>query len=258
MKARFRSDWYHLLRDEAIFESEFEHLIIQNADILGDDCVVVPFKETVRANGLDPKKADLALVDLSYRFWWVIEVELLNHSLGHHVLPQVQTLVEGRYNEKHVKAILRHSADLDEHRLSAMMLGEQPKVVVLANRIEDSWKASIENAGAHYAAINVLRSNKQRDIFILSGTLPKRAGKYLTEVVPASALPGMFKVRAPGALPHLPGTDFEMLFNGVTSGWTLLQTATDCFLASNDRRLPPRNFIIIETDNGCLELREEN
>ena len=105
------------LTPKAFFESEFEAVILQNVHLLCPNAILVPFKQTVFVSEYESKRPDLALIDLDYRFWWVIEVELASHSLSGHVVPQTRVLLEGRYGTEHIDALLRQKPSLDRDRL---------------------------------------------------------------------------------------------------------------------------------------------
>jgi hypothetical protein len=94
-RVKFKNEWFYPVSENAFFETELEALVVQNGGLLKEGAFVLPFKATVTAPGLPPKQPDLALIDPLYRYWWVIEVELIGHSLHGHVIPQIQTFVEG-------------------------------------------------------------------------------------------------------------------------------------------------------------------
>src|SRR5215212_6983126 len=100
-RVRFGGHWFPEISPKALYETEFEAVFMQNADLLRRDATVVPFKQTVYSAPFESARADLALVDNEYREWWVIELELIHHDLSGHVLPQVRTLAEGRYGLEH-------------------------------------------------------------------------------------------------------------------------------------------------------------
>jgi hypothetical protein len=254
-RARYSKDWFYLLSDNALFETEFENLVVQHAEMLRSDAIVVPFKEIIEADGLPSRRADLALVDLRYRFWWVIEVELIGHALEGHVLPQVQTFVEGRYGVSHAAALLRGSAELDETRLRTMMMGEQPRVVVISNRHDPHWDRSITNAGASLAVLKVFRSDQNRDIFVIDGNLPDHVGDCLSDIIAVRGLPSMFRIVSPGALPQPCENKFLIQVDGRTTTWSLMETAKDWFLSPVDVRLTGLSYSLYADDDGVLTLR---
>ena len=84
-------EWFDELSPTALAEAEFEDLLIQNAQILRANTVIVPFKKTVYS-AEQSARADLAIISTDYRHWIVVEVEMSRHSLYSHVIPQVRTL----------------------------------------------------------------------------------------------------------------------------------------------------------------------
>ena len=87
-------EWFDQLSSTALYESEYERLLLSNARALFPDYHVVEFKPIIQSE-YGTAKPDLALVDRDLRLWWVVEVELAHHSLKGHVLPQVEILTSG-------------------------------------------------------------------------------------------------------------------------------------------------------------------
>lgn len=256
-KARHRNDWYHLLSDDANFEAEFEALIVQNAALLRPDAVVIPFRETILADDLPPRRADLALIDAQYRFWWVIEVELVGHNLNHHVLPQVRTFVEGRYGSAHIAAMMKADPSLDGDRLGDMVRAKQPDVVVISNRHDSQWEIALRNEDVHFCVMNIFRSENNRDIFLIGDGLPHPASECLTDIVAAKNLPGFYRIAAPGSLDLSKKKSLMLDYRGKPLSFTVYQTATDWFLIPNDSRIRSRAYSIF-LDSGRFELRERD
>src|SRR5687768_12685725 len=125
--------WYDQLADAALYEVEYERIVVDHAPSLFPQFRVVPFKCTVEAEDEDSKQPDLALISHDYRDWWVVEVELAHHDFDGHVLPQVRTLARGIYGDSHAAHLCRKAPDLDRERIESMMKGRQPKVLVVLN-----------------------------------------------------------------------------------------------------------------------------
>ena len=255
-RAKFNNEWFFRLSDDAHLEIEFERLIQANAGLLSESAIVVPFKQTVSADGLPDRRPDLALVDRQYRFWWVIEVEIATHSLGGHVLPQVQTFVEGRYGPDHARALKRAEDGFNYDKLLAMMSGEQPEVVVIANRHIEAWERGIRNEGAHFCVMDVFRSENNRDIFVFDGRLPTPDLECLTELVPSRVIPSMYRVKSPGSLPQTEGNQIVLLIGVRKCSFTIHKTATDWFLLADQVRLKQVSYEIRIDSNRGLILEE--
>ena len=121
-----------MLSSAALLEAGYERIVLSQASGIFPGFVVVPFKPTVYYEGT-PKQADLALIAPDYSIWFVAEIELAHHSFRGHVLPQVEVLARGRYTSEHADWLAERNPDLDRSALRAMMLGQQPRVVVVVN-----------------------------------------------------------------------------------------------------------------------------
>jgi hypothetical protein len=81
--------FFEELAPGSMLETDFESIVINQGRLIFPDFFVIPFKATVSSDD-DSAKPDLALIERSYREWWVVEVELGNHSFEGHVLPRFE------------------------------------------------------------------------------------------------------------------------------------------------------------------------
>lgn len=256
-RLRHKDEWFIEIDPQAFFESEFEAVILQNVHLLCPNAKLLPFKQTVFSSEYESKRPDLALIDLDYRFWWVIEVELASHSLSGHVIPQTRVLVEGRYGDEHVNALLRQDPSLDAVRLEAMMRGEPPQVVVVSNRYDARWDKELNAIGVAYSVFNVFRSMLNNDIFLFDGALPEQGGNQLSVITPAKGLPRFFRVHSPGALPVAEGRQVSILVDGRQTTWRRIDIKNQCYLAVEGRASlsSDQPYILDRSEDGNLSLR---
>lgn len=257
-RLRHRDEWFIEIDPQAFFETEFEAVILQNVHLLCSNATLVPFKQTVFSSEFESKRPDLALIDDQYRFWWVIEVELAHHSLASHVIPQTRVLVDGRYGDDHVDALLRAKGSLDRVRLEAMMRGEPPRVVVISNRFDVRWERELNAIGVSYTVFNVFRSTLNDEIFLFDGRLPEQVGHQLTILTPAKGLPRFFRVHSPGALPIATGETVQVLVNGRQTNWRRIDIKDQCYLAIEGRVTisSDSSYVIERKDDGILSIRK--
>lgn len=257
-RLRHKDEWFIEIDPQAFFETEFEAVILQNVHLLCADATLVPFKQTVFSSEYESKRPDLALIDNAYRFWWVIEVELATHSLASHVIPQTRVLMDGRYGDEHIEALLRSNPSLDRDRLEAMMRGEPPRVVVISNKYDAQWARDLSSIGVSYSVFNVFRSTLNNDIFLFDGLLPEENGDQLTVLTPAKGIPRFFRVHSPGALPIGTGEAMQMLLNGRQTIWRRVDIKNQCYLAVEGRVniSTDRPYIVDRQDDGTLTIRE--
>jgi len=128
-----------------IAEADFEKVAIETLRDLYPECHVFSFKPTIQYNGVG-WRPDLAVVDKSFAYWFVVEVEIAAHSLEKHVLPQVRAFRFGDYGDQ-VSTIL--SRDLKISRdIADTLVRFMPRYIAVVTNHEDSeWslKLSAEN-----------------------------------------------------------------------------------------------------------------
>ena len=121
------------------------------------------------------RRPDLALVDRNCRMWAVVEVELEQHSLEHHVLPQVRTFATGRYDDSH--AMMLHSKDstLNLEHLCNLTTYVPPIVLVVVNSrsvLENGWAILESDYSARLTFLESFRSEDGDAVVLISGYLP--------------------------------------------------------------------------------------
>lgn len=129
---------YDSVSSNSFYEFEYENVILDRASLLFPEYHAVPFKKRVESE-TGRAIADLALIERSYRKWWVVEIELSHHSLSGHVLPQVDILANANYGTDIAQYLASRSSDLDIGSLENMMRGSQPLVVVIVDRYLPDW-----------------------------------------------------------------------------------------------------------------------
>jgi hypothetical protein len=250
-----RNEWFYELAPTALSESEFESLLIQNADIIRPNMIVVPFKKTVYGPDASAK-ADLAMISNDYRQWVVVEVEMERHDLYGHVLPQIRALREGTYDQDHAAYLAAKNSNFDAAKLRDMLRGNPPEVLVLVNKPDGEWQREISRYGAHTMVFEIYRSPTNRHIFVVDGELPRLAHDMLTELS-FGMLPRCLAVGSPAALDFEPGKPVEIFIEGQITYWERFHTATDVYLSPAGVMpiKPGQKYALARMSNGRLTIR---
>jgi hypothetical protein len=217
------------LASSALFEREYQSLILQEAGQIFPDLRVLPFSEPVSYEGIW-KKPDVALLDPRCRAWWVGEVELAGHPLNGHVLPQVEVLARGRYGERHVAALAAAAVDIDAQDIEAMLRGAQPKVVVIVNRSASEWERPLAREGALLVVVEVFQSPTHRPIFRIDGQEPAVPGDVLTTCHVDPSMPRLLRLDTPAALTPEAG-EIAISHEGVPTRWHRFAIADRTYLS---------------------------
>lgn len=250
-----RNEWFYELSPSALSESEFESLLLQNGEIIRPNTRVVPFKKTVYA-GEASARADLAMIAHDYRSWVVVEVEMTGHNLYGHVMPQVRTLREGHYGQDHAAYLASRDSGLDSAKLSDMLRGSAPEVLVIVNKFDHEWFRELHRYGAHLMVFEIFRSQTNRHIFAIDGELPRLSHDVLSELS-FTALPRCLAVASPAALDVGVGGRMQIFIEGQLTYWERFNTATSVYLSAigNMPIEPGQRYVLVRMDGGHYAIR---
>lgn len=251
-----RGEWFYELSPTALAESEFESLLVQNAEIIRPNHRMLPFKKTAYANDRSAR-ADLAIVANDYRHWMVVEVEMIRHDLHSHVIPQIRTLSEADYTAEHAQYLAERDDTLDARKLTEMMRGETPEVLVLVNKHDNEWMREIRRYGAHMMVFEIFRSEtSNRHIFGINGDLPDYAHDVLSELT-FGAVPRILLVSSPATLGFQPGKQQAVFIDGQVTYWERFDTATSCYLTPVGSMpiKPGFTYALVRNEAGQLAIR---
>jgi len=223
--------WYEALHPNSMLETEFERVLESCADMLFPTWHFLRFRELVESDE-GRKRPDFALIDVEYRTWWVVEVEMARHDLHSHVLPQVRVLRDGRYSALHVEALLQVKPDLDFERLAALVRNTQPRVWVIVDRSIPQWEPWLAGIDVLLGVIEVYRSDLNQHSIRINGRHPLAPEVAYVECRRSQMVSRLWRVETPAVLAVADGERFaiESEVDGISSVWMRRDTASDVYL----------------------------
>ena len=261
MRLLFSNEWFDAVSSEGQYESEFESIIRSRASSLFPQFHVVPFRIAVESEE-GTRIPDLALVDYAYRSWWVVEVEMAHHSLYRHVMPQVEVFARGKYGERHASQLARGCGELDAAALQDMILGAQPRVLVVVNRGVPEWIAPIHGLGGIVTVVEVFRSERNEHILRINGDYPEHEDAEIASICRLdNRLPNLLRVDSPASLGIAHGEEVAIEYNEGLTSWSRLDSADEVWLVPSGRNpLAAKQEYLIMKDAACrltFKTREE-
>ena len=251
-------DWYDAISPSSLYEDDFEKIIFHRAPILYPGFIPVRFKKVVQSDA-DSAVPDLALIEVMYRNWWVVEIEMSNHPFDTHVSPQVETLSSAKYGEDEANYLMAQNKTLDQQRLLDMMKGVQPRVLVVVNGITSGWVAPLSRYNAVLQVVEIFRSERNQHIFRVDGVSPATMEKnFVSTCHPDPAMPRMIIVDSPASLGISAGGTIEIEFEGGVTEWERIDSSDTVWL-SPIRRNPldhSRDFQLVRDESGALHFEE--
>jgi hypothetical protein len=179
----------------ALSEIEFEAEVVSAISCLFPDYMCGVFGGSFLLDG-ERRKADLALIHKRFTHWFVVEVELVSHSLEHHVLPQVRCFRYGDAEKPCVASLMRGFPGLDESTARRLINDVPRHVAVIANRMDPAWRSALTGLDVQLLALSVFQGPGGKRAYELEGSLAVRReslgfGRYLPTdkslVVPKSS-----------------------------------------------------------------------
>ena len=159
-------------------EEDFERAILANSKKIFDKNLLINFKLKLKTGSIfqTDVKADLLMVDVDYKRWWVVEVERVKGAgwLKDHVLPQLEKISHIDYmgqKEQILNYILNSFKEsgqkYDVKKLRDLVLFNQPEFLVIVNdypQDEEVWIKSLY--GCSLLVVNVFRDEFLNYIYI--------------------------------------------------------------------------------------------
>ena len=254
-KVLHNGDWYEQLSTEALYEDEYERILVEQAGLLFPSYRLLRFKKTVHSDS-SAAKADFALVHEKYRNWWVVEAELGHHPYEAHVRPQIETLSNAYYGEDVGDYLASMSPGMDAERIRSMVKGQQPRVLVIVNASRPDWAKDLKRYDALVTVLEVFRSTLNRYLYRLNGDqLPdseSQSSKCTLEMA------RMLRLDSPGILAIQHGQKLMIHFRSGMAEWSRLDIKNAVYLTSLkpvslDRKA---RYTLVETEDGTFALHE--
>lgn len=166
---------FHLLDPTQFLEIDFEAEVIKALSCLQPDYLCGVFAGAFVLEG-ERRIADLALIHRSLSHWFVVEVELIGHSLEEHVLPQVRCFRYGDPDASCVASLMRaFNEHLNEAQAEALLRYVPRYVAVVGNLPDASWVAAFRGLDVQYLTVSVYRDRNGRSAHEVEGQLIARA-----------------------------------------------------------------------------------
>jgi hypothetical protein len=163
------SNLFSLLDPDGLSEAEFEFATVKALACLFPTHKCFVFSGSFFYEGRY-FKPDLALVARDYSHWFVIEVELLSHSLREHVLPQVRGFVHGVPQADCATILSREMQIRHQEALTFLQFVPRSTAVIL-NKESEQWNYALEALNVQTMILRLFQTGSGTDAYELIGTL---------------------------------------------------------------------------------------
>jgi hypothetical protein len=161
---------FHLVDPTGFVEVDFEAEVVKALTCLQPEYLCGVFAGTFLLEG-DRRRADLALVHKTLSHWFVVEVELANHSFEDHVLPQVRCFRYGEPDQSCITSLVRAFSVLSESEASALLSHIPRYVAVVGNLPNSGWLNALRALDTQYLTVSIYRDRNGRFAHEVEGQL---------------------------------------------------------------------------------------
>ncbi len=243
---------FNLLDPSAFTEGEFEAHAVKALVCGFPDYRCIPFRADFSFEN-QIRRSDLALVHKSFSHWFVVEVELLSHSLMGHVVPQVRCFRYGDPMSSSAALLSEAIPEMDYARAVSFLQFIPRSVVVVANRSSVEWSACFRGLDVQMLTVSVYRRADGQIAHEIDGSLfvlKENLGFFRYSAIDRS-------LRLPLTFTETEGQiQIEDPF-GVTGAWIVSRTEEAVWLTKEmgDPGLPHNEMLqVLRTSTGKLKL----
>lgn len=244
---------YEALASTAMYETDYEAILVRWAPQIFPGWYTVPFKVSV--SGVQGVRIpDLALVATDLSKWCVVEVEMAHHPIDAHVLPQVETFCTGAYGEPHANALAKFLPDIEATRILDMVREIHPNVHVIVNVEIPSWLGPLAQTGATLSVVEIYRSDRDAVALRVSGQEPAHPRTGYTRIVRDSIVSNAFRVKDQRLLSLL-AKELSVRIDGRITQWQRPSLAHELIVPVGGDPVEGRNSLLISYDlNGLIHI----
>jgi hypothetical protein len=151
-----KNNLFEIWDADATRETEFEFIVAKALMCIYPTYHCFPFGGTFKLED-NISRPDIALVAKDMSHWFVIEVELISHSLDGHVLPQIRTF---RYGEPQPDCIsvLSRELSMDRSQIKTFLLTVPRTVAVIANKRHRDWEIALRSLEVQLLTVSAFNS----------------------------------------------------------------------------------------------------
>jgi hypothetical protein len=234
---------YEQVAPTSLYESDLELNLLLHAETLYPEHHVTTYKLVIRTDDGYSSIPDLVFIAKDYREWWLVEIEMEDHSLETHVLPQVQVFANGIYSESDVEYLLKKLPFLDVEQLRDLIINSPPRIMVIMNtEPKEVWFNELSRFSASIATFEVFRSDDEDEVFRLNGEHIAKFVETVTECFCESIYPNVLRVDAPERLGIKARGIIRIRYEEYITEWQRVDAQSKVWLVPTKRNPLPMNI----------------
>lgn len=237
-----------------LLEKEFEVDCARALGCLFSKYLVIEFRSPFVYNSRH-YLPDLALIAKDFSHWFVVEVELLSHSLELHVLPQVKAFSYGDLVRDRAARVISQACGISLSQAETVATFVPRNVVVVANRFDSEWDRVLRTHDVQFASVSRFTSGLGESALHLDGQIV--ATKEVLAWASYSITDRSLRVPPSTRLPDAARLQIRD-HDGIVAWWFVIRSDGAIWLTKESGTLalgPNQRIQIVRTYDGEILLR---
>ncbi len=161
---------FNLFDPSAFSEADFEQHVVKALTCAYPDYKCIAFRAEFSFEN-QIRRSDLALIHSSLSHWFIVEVELLSHSLMGHVVPQVRCFRYGDLLSSSANLLCDSLPQIGYNRAISFLQFVPRSVLVVVNRESAEWRSCFRGLDVQMVTVSVYRRNDGQIAHEIGGSL---------------------------------------------------------------------------------------
>ena len=221
------NDWYDPVRPNSVMDTDYEALILGRSAVLFPNFTPVPLHYRV-TNSQGHASPHIALIEKTYRSWWLVLLETGSAPEPHYVRQQAEVLRAADYGPDFLEVLTGRGAEIDPELVSLLIKNKQPGVFLI---LCHPPAPDVDDPAVRIGIAEIFKSTTGAHILRINGRHPPASEERLgTCTRNRHVLPNLLRLRLdPGVEAKIPGR-CEIEIDGTVSTWTARPQPSEIFL----------------------------
>ncbi|MFC4740780.1 hypothetical protein ACFO3U_12325 [Flavobacterium ponti] len=175
--------WFYQLKASKHFdEITLQRILLYKFQALLPNHTAIYYDKNISHKNIKKLKSkpDFLLWKNDYTEWYVIEVELINHSVNH-IDIQLKNFYEGDYSD--VDGITDYvnskvKTMFNQISFKEMLINTQPKIMLISDRIHPTWYDEFQKYECYFATLQIYVDDDENFLYRIGGEFPQEYSTF--------------------------------------------------------------------------------
>lgn len=220
------SSWLYELKSSLHFdELKLQSVIAKKIQEHLPNYNIIYYNKTIVStlDSTHKNKPDFLMWKKDYTEWYVIEVELKNHSIEH-VEEQISTFYHGDYRDvETIYAYVNGKKQIDKLPFIDMISSKRPKIMLIADHVRYEWEKEFKKYNCTFGSIQIYCDEHENFTYRFNGDWPQEYSNFT--ICKLDKFNSTFNISNPSFFRNFglkSGDNIDLYYRGIASKWEYL------------------------------------